>query len=51
MGGAARHVMSPVSRVGRDRAARIHESGLVPREWLWMNVIAPSLEPTTGRAV
>jgi D-alanyl-D-alanine carboxypeptidase len=37
--------------VGRDRAARIHESGLVPREWLWINVVSPSLQPVAGRAV
>jgi D-alanyl-D-alanine carboxypeptidase len=40
-----------VRYVGRDRAAEIHASGLVPREWLWINVVAPSLEPAAGRAV
>ena len=40
-----------VRYVGRDRAAQVHESGLVPREWLWTNVVAPSLEPAAGRAV
>ena len=26
--------------VGRERAAAIHASGLVPREWLWTQVVA-----------
>ena len=40
-----------VRYVGRDRAARIRESGMVPRAWLWLNVVAPSLVPAAGRAV
>ena len=40
-----------VRYVGRDRAALIHESGLVPREWLWINVIEPSLIAAAGRAI
>ena len=38
--------------VGRDLAARIHESGLTPREYLWANftttVVPPAPPPTKG---
>ena len=40
-----------VRYVGRERAAQVHESGLVPRAWLWLHVVAPTLSPGLGRAV